>query len=61
MDQPTVDNPMRDREQNILYNVKAYRKLDRDEIVQAIAYFRSQQKVKPNKQYTIITTLGFND
>lgn len=61
MELPTVHNPMKNEENNVLYDVVAYRKLTYDEIVSTIrAYHRqrkSRRKVR-NCTIEIVTLIG---
>jgi hypothetical protein len=64
MELPQVSNPIRDDGKNVTYNVIAYRKLSRNEIVQAVRYYHSQKKTKKLKNGTtvkIVTIIGHND
>lgn len=61
---PNVRTTMRDETNNFLYHVIAYRQLDRTEMLQAIAIYQSQPKVRRNKRppqngsVTIVTIHG---
>jgi hypothetical protein len=64
MDQPTVINTLIDNEKNITYEVFAYRKLTREELVLAVRHFYAQKKkprVKPGQTIKIITIIGHNE
>jgi hypothetical protein len=64
MEQPSVSNPIRDEKNGITYNVVAYRKLSREEIVLAIKHYRASKKTKKSKKgttVTIVTIIGYND
>ena len=63
MQLPDVDNEIVDVAKKVTYNVKAYRKLERHELLTAIRFYLSQRKRKPakNSRVTIVTIIGFND
>ncbi len=64
MQTPDVRTSMKDEANNFVYHVLAYRKLDHREMLQAIAQYRSQPKVRRRKRppydgsVTIITIHG---
>lgn len=61
--QPNTDNLFKDLESNVTYNVKAYRKLSRQEMIAAIRGYHAQKKPKLTKGSTITihTILGHAD
>lgn len=64
MKQPSVLNALVDKEKNITYEVVAYRKLTREELILAVRHFYSQKKkpkVKPGQKIRIISIIGFNE
>ncbi len=64
MEQPQVSNPIRDKEKGVTYNVIAYRKLSREEVVLAIRHYHAQKKQKKPKKgttVTILTIIGYNE
>lgn len=64
MQMPAIRSSMKDEANNFVYHVLAYRKLDRREMLQAIAMYRSQPKVRrrnrppQNGSVTILTIHG---
>lgn len=61
MNSPPFNFTLRDNDKNIDYVVYAYRKLTREEVVQAVRVFRSSpqgKKVVRNKKYKFITSIG---
>jgi uncharacterized protein (DUF433 family) len=61
---PNVSNILKDLENDVTYDVIAYRKLSRNEIIQAVRYYNSQKKTKKPKKGTsikIITIIGYNE
>lgn len=61
MEMPTVKHECVDEDNNVVYHVMAYRKLDDQEVIAAVRYYRSRQRRKrpeKNKIITIITTIG---
>lgn len=64
MQLPNVSNILKDPENDVTYDVIAYRKLSRNEIIQAIRYYHSQKKTKKLKKGTsvkIITIIGYDE
>lgn len=64
MEQPHISNSIRNKEKDVTYNVIAYRKLSRDEVVNAIRHYHSQKnskKLKKGTTVTIVTTIGHSD
>jgi len=64
MEPPSVSNSIRDEKNGITYNVVAYRKLSREEIVLAIKHHRASKKTKKPKKgttVTIVTIIGYKD
>ncbi len=64
MEQPRVSNTIRDEENGVTYDVVAYRKLSREEIVHAIRHYRASKKAKKPKKgttVTIVTIIGYDD
>ena len=64
MEQPRVSNPIRDEEKDVTYNVIAYRKLSREEIILAIRHYHAGKKSKKPKKgstITIVTIIGHNE
>lgn len=64
MKAPDVRNPINDSEADITYNVMAYRKLSRAEIVQAVSFYtaqRGRKKLKRGTTVTILTIIGANE
>lgn len=64
MELPRVSNVIRDEEKDITYDVVAYRKLSREEIVFGIRNYLAQKKSKKPKRgtkVTIVTIIGYNE
>jgi len=64
MEQPNIINTLVDSEKNITYEVVAYRKLSREELVLAVRHFYAQKKkprVRPGQKVRIISIIGYND
>ena len=64
MQLPDIVNILKDPEKDVTYKIVAYRKLSRDEMVQAVRFYHSQKKKKrPKKGDTIeiITIFGHNE
>ena len=64
MQMPNVVNTLVDKEKNITYEVVAYRKITREELILAVRHFYAQKKktkVKPGQKIKIISMLGHND
>ncbi|GAB5404342.1 MAG: hypothetical protein Aurels2KO_25730 [Aureliella sp.] len=63
MEQPCVSNLARDESRNVTFDVLAYRKLSRAELLQAVRFFESSQKkkLKKDSHYTITTLIGLNE
>ena len=64
MQQPNVENIMKDEKNDITFKVLACRKLSSDEIVESIRYYMSKRKAKTIKRgssITIMTITGFNE
>lgn len=58
MGQPDVSNVIKDPENDILYDVKAYRKLSMDEITRAVQHYVNMRgKPKRGSRITIISVL----
>lgn len=63
MELPSIVNTLVDKQRNITYEIVAYRKLTREELILAVRNFHSQKKklkVKPNKKYKIMSSIGCN-
>lgn len=64
MQEPNINNIIKDEEHKVIYNIKAYRRLSRDEMIHAVHFYYSQRKIKkpkPGTTITIITIIGFNE
>jgi len=64
MKQPNILNTLIDQEKNITYEVVAYRKLTKEELILAVRHFYAQKKkpkVKPGQKIRIISIIGFNE
>lgn len=61
MQMPTVSNLIRDPGRNIVVDFIAYRTLSPDELRRHLSVFYSTTKVKKNKTYKVITTIGARD
>ena len=60
---PNVKNIIKDPEKGVTYNVIAYRKLTRKEMIQAVCHYHAQKKTKKPKKgdvITIVTVIGHN-
>lgn len=55
MELPQIKSTFVDTATNVTYHIMAYRPLSRDEMVQAIRYYRQQQKWKNDKAGTVVT------
>jgi hypothetical protein len=60
MEMPAVISEIQDKENRVKYRVLAYRKLERAELIQAVALYLRQQRKKPKRGtlVTIVTTIG---
>jgi len=60
---PTIKTSAHDALLDVTYDVMAYRKITKAELMQAIAIYNGQRKRKPKKgsRITIVTIIGFND
>ncbi len=61
---PDIRNIIRDEKEDITYNIIAYKKLSRAEMIEAVQFFHSQKKkpkLKKSITITILTIMGFND
>lgn len=64
MEQPTIVNTLNDPTRGVVYHVRAYRTLTRNELLQSVAlYLRSKKNKHPKKGtvVTIISIIGFNE
>lgn len=65
MHEPNINNIIKDEDNKITYNIKAYRRLAREEMVQAVQFYyrqkKTKKKLKPGTTITIITIIGFNE
>ncbi|WP_428421935.1 hypothetical protein [Methylibium sp.] len=64
MEMPSVVTTLRDAAADVTYNVRAYRKLSRQELLQSVGLFLGQRKRKKLKRgtvITIITVIGASD
>jgi hypothetical protein len=50
MEQPNVKNTLLDKERNIRFDIMAYRKLSQAEMLEAVASYLRQKKVKKPKR-----------
>lgn len=55
MELPSVVSTLKDSENDVTYNVRAYRRLSRQELLQSVGLFLGQRKGKKPKRGTIIT------
>jgi len=64
MEQPTIVTTLNDPGRGVVYHVRAYRTLTRNELLQCVAmYLRSKKNKQPKKGtvVTIISLLGFDE
>jgi hypothetical protein len=63
MELPTVKTAIKDAQNDVIYEVLAYRQVTRQELLQAIAAYKGQHKRKPKKgsRITIVTIIGYNE
>jgi hypothetical protein len=55
MELPDVKHLLIDDKNEVRYEVLAYRKLTREEVIMAVRHYKSQKKIKKPKKGTIIT------
>jgi len=63
MQQPNIISTLVDPEKNITYEVVAYRKLTKDELILSVRNFYAQKKkpkLKPGQKVTILTIIGYD-
>ena len=64
MQPPTIMTTLRDNDNNVTYNVLAYRHLSRDELIMSVRMYHSQPSVRRRKKpfknatITIVSILG---
>ena len=64
MKEPNIISALKDPKENITYEVVAYRKLTKEELILSVKLFYAQKKkpkVKPGQKVRIISILGYND
>lgn len=64
MQGPNINNIIKDEENDVTYEIMAYRRLSKGEMVDAVRFYQSQKKTKKPKKgstITIITIIGFNE
>jgi hypothetical protein len=64
MEQPNIISTLVDQQKKITYEIVAYRKLTKEELILAVRHFYAQKKkpkVKPGQKITIISIIGYND
>lgn len=63
MEQPNVSSKIRDEERDITYDVRAYRALSREELVETVRHHRARAKRKDKRGDTVVilTIIGFRD
>ena len=61
MELPGIAHPARDAVRNVTYNVLAYRQLSQQELLRTVRVFCATHKVKKNRVYQIVTTIGLRD
>jgi hypothetical protein len=54
MQLPNIDNFIKDRQQGVTYNICAYRKLSREEMIRAMHIFIQQQEGRKPAKGTIV-------
>jgi hypothetical protein len=64
MENPNVISTIVDKEKDIRFDIVAYRKLTRAEMIQAVSEFYNQKKMpkklKPGSTIKIITIIGYD-
>lgn len=64
MQLPNIKNIIEDPKKGVKYNIIAYRKLSKPEMIEAVRYYHTQKKVKKPKRgntVNIITITGYDD
>lgn len=63
MQMPNVVTTVKDTTSDVTYQVKAYRQLNRQEMLQAIGMYLRQSKKKPKRgmTVTIVSLIGLNE
>ena len=64
MEKPSLVSTILDKERNIRFNILAYRKLTRAEMIETVSHFYSQKKqpkkLKRGSTITIVTIIGYD-